>query len=103
MMNNLRDIPWKVLSAIVRQMPEERREWGEAMLAELAQVEGAARRWGFAISCLRVAVFPPAKFEAFPAGMIKNLAPTIGAGALIGFALLQPEISGAGLAWAYMA
>ena len=34
--------------------------------------------------------------------MIKSILPILGAVALVSFALLQPEISGAGLAWAFM-
>jgi hypothetical protein len=101
-MNHWEDMPWRLLAAVVRQMPADRREWGKAMLAELAQVEGAAGRWSFAIGCLRVALFPPGKFEVFPVTMFKSMLPTLGIGAVVGFALLQPEISGAGLAWGFL-
>lgn len=39
-------------------MPVDRREWGSAMGAELAHVEGGAARWRFAGGCLRVALRP---------------------------------------------
>jgi hypothetical protein len=41
-------------------MPEDRRGWGAAMLAELDAIRGPADRWRFAAGCLRVALFPPA-------------------------------------------
>lgn len=101
-MSHRKDIPFRLLAAMVARMPEDRREWGEAMLAELAPLQGSGSRWSFAVSCLRVALFPPGRYEPHPFAMIKNLLPVVGVIALAGFALLQPEISGAGLAWAYM-
>jgi hypothetical protein len=97
----MKDIPFRLLAAVVARMPEDRREWGDAMLGELAQLEGAGCRWSFAVSCLRAAVFPPGKLES-PVIMIKSILPILGVAAVVSFALLQPEISGAGLAWAYM-
>ncbi len=100
-MPHLKDIPSRLLAAVVARMPDDRREWGNAMLAELAQLQGPVCRWNFTVSCLRVALFPPAKHEPNPLAMIKSTLPLLGAIALAAFALLQPEISGAGLAWAY--
>jgi hypothetical protein len=53
------DTPGLLLTAAVPQMPEERREWGAAMAAELSQIHGLASRWWFALGCVRVALFPP--------------------------------------------
>lgn len=53
------DTPRKLLASAVAEMPEERRDWGAAMLAELGQIQGRASRWWFALSCARVALFPP--------------------------------------------
>ncbi|HKQ78773.1 MAG TPA: hypothetical protein VJ810_34060 [Blastocatellia bacterium] len=53
------DAPGLLLTAAVRHMPEEGREWGAAMMAELSQVQGLASRWRFALGCARVALFPP--------------------------------------------
>lgn len=53
------DTPGLLLAATVRQMPEERREWGTAMMTELGQVQETWARWRFALDCMRVALFPP--------------------------------------------
>lgn len=55
------DVPRLLLAIAVRRMPGERREWGVAMLAELAQLQHLSTRWQFALSCIRVALFPPRK------------------------------------------
>jgi hypothetical protein len=43
--------PEAVLHLIVRRLPERRREWGQAMEAELAGLDSG--RWRFALSCAR--------------------------------------------------
>jgi hypothetical protein len=43
--------PEVVLRLIVRRLPERRREWGQAMEAELAGLDSG--RWRFALSCAR--------------------------------------------------
>jgi hypothetical protein len=52
------DGPAWLLSAAGAMLPADRREWGAAMAAELAQVEGVVARWRFAAGCARAAVFP---------------------------------------------
>jgi hypothetical protein len=52
------DIPRLLLTIAVRRMPAERRDWGAAMLAELAQLRDPFARWRFALGCTRVALFP---------------------------------------------
>jgi hypothetical protein len=47
------DRPARLLSAAVRLMPVERRDWGRAMHAELAAIDQPADRWSFAWGCLR--------------------------------------------------
>lgn len=47
----MRDRPERLLRAAVRCMPARRREWGEAMLAELASVPLSPARWRFAVGC----------------------------------------------------
>lgn len=66
------DWPALLLTFAVRQMPVERGEWGAAMLAELAQLRHPLRRWQFALSCTRVALFPPRK-SALTRGEIMNI------------------------------
>jgi len=53
------DGPQRLLSSAVATLPEPRRRWGEAMLAELAQVRGRPARRRFALSCARAALSLP--------------------------------------------
>ena len=59
--NLLQDTPRRLLAIAVRRMAAERGEWGAAMLAELAHLQDPFSRWRFALSCTRVALFPPRK------------------------------------------
>lgn len=54
------DCPAWILAMAVRRMPDERREWGAAMQAELAHIREPYTRWQFVWGCARVALFPPA-------------------------------------------
>ena len=55
------DPPGRLLAAAVAALPERRREWGSAMLAELAEVRGRSARWRFALSSARATLWlPPA-------------------------------------------
>ena len=87
------DVTRLLLAAAVRRMPEERREWGAAMLAELAQLQNPSTRWWFALGCARVALFPPRKAGLLQAIMnhkIKSIITTLGSAALISFILVLP-------------
>ena len=53
------DGPARLLTVAVAMLPEERRDWGAAMTAELAQLDDRAPRWRFALGCVRVAVLAP--------------------------------------------
>lgn len=53
------DGPARVLGAAVRALPRDRRDWGAAMAAELAEVPGRRERWRFVAGCVRVAAWPP--------------------------------------------
>lgn len=53
------DAPGQVLALTVATLPEPRQRWGEAMLGELAQVQGRAARWRFTLSCARAALSLP--------------------------------------------
>lgn len=48
-----------LLTAAVRKIPEERREWGKAMMTELSHIRSLPARWRFAVGCVPVALFPP--------------------------------------------
>ncbi len=52
------DGPGLLLAAAVRRLPDDRVDWGAAMLAELAELRIAPERWRFALGCARVALFP---------------------------------------------
>jgi hypothetical protein len=51
------DPPQRVLTAVAAVLPERRREWGRAMVAELAGIAGRPARWRFALSCVRAALW----------------------------------------------
>jgi hypothetical protein len=54
------DPPGRLLAAAVATLPDHRREWGMAMTAELAEVQGRSARWRFALSSARAALrLPP--------------------------------------------
>jgi hypothetical protein len=55
------DGPGGLRAAAAATLPAGRRDWGEAMAAELAQlpVRERAARWRFAAGCARAAVLPP--------------------------------------------
>jgi len=74
------DGPGWLLAAAARPMPEERRHWGAAMLAELYQIQGLTERWWFALGCIRVALFPPATKEWLPRmfGAFRSKGPVCG-------------------------
>jgi len=55
------DPPGRLLAAAAAALPERRREWGMAMLAELAEIQGRSARWRFALSSVRATLsLPPA-------------------------------------------
>jgi hypothetical protein len=70
-----RDWASRYLGLIVRLLPESRRQWGHAMLAELATIERSSERRRFALSCTRVALFP--------ARALAHLLATAGAAGLV--------------------
>jgi len=47
-------LPGFVAGLVLRLLPESRHDWGEAMLAELDQLERPLARWRFAAGCTRV-------------------------------------------------
>jgi hypothetical protein len=53
------DGPGRLLALAVATLPEDRREWGTAMAAELDQLVDRSERWWFALGALRVALLPP--------------------------------------------
>ncbi len=55
----MRDFPARIVAGAARLLPRDRREWGDAMEAELAQVREGPARWQFALGCARAALFAP--------------------------------------------
>jgi len=49
-----------LLGSVVRLLPGEQRDWGAAMVAELASLDGGRERWRFAVECAGVIVRRPA-------------------------------------------
>jgi len=54
-----KDAPQRLLEMAVRSLPDNRRDWGAAMTAELDRLEGRTARWSFALGCARAALIPP--------------------------------------------
>ena len=88
------DAPGRLLATTVATMPEPRRRWGEAMLGELAQVQGRSARWRFALSCARAALVLPLPTRrpvlAIIAGLVVAavvVTHTMASGAVPGFGL----------------
>jgi hypothetical protein len=55
------DAPARFLAVAVATLPEVRRDWGVAMMAELSSITDSSARWRFAASSARAALFPPAE------------------------------------------
>ena len=53
------DVAARLLAVTVATLPEERRDWGAAMMAELSSLTDSTARWRFAVSSARAALFPP--------------------------------------------
>jgi hypothetical protein len=49
------DLPERLLGVLTGLLPADRRDWGRAMRAELAAVEGRGERWRFAGGCVGTA------------------------------------------------
>lgn len=79
------DVAGRLLAFAVRRMRAARREWGAAMLAELAELQDSPTRWRFALGCAWVAAFPPGA-----GGPLQTMKTTTIAGALVSTALIVP-------------
>jgi hypothetical protein len=77
------DLAGRGLAAAVRLLPPQRREWGLAMQAELAAIDGARERRRYALGCVRAVLTQPAALRS-AAGHV--LVPAFGAVA-VGLAL----------------
>jgi hypothetical protein len=55
-----RDMPSWLVTVAARWLPTERRDWADALVAELAIVHGRTARWAYAVAALRMVTVPPA-------------------------------------------
>jgi hypothetical protein len=95
------DGPAWLLASAVRALPDDRLDWGAAMTAELAHVQGPRARWWFAVGCARVALFPPRspRMRLFRAGPVVTIAGLTGvSGCLAALAYLLVEHPSAAVA-----
>jgi hypothetical protein len=88
------DIPKLLLAAATRRMPVERREWGAAMLAELAHIQNPFTRWRFALDCAPAALLGPRRGGLLQSmnDKTKRIVRVFGASALIGLILVAPFV-----------
>ena len=100
---------YRLLAALTARMPPGRREWGQAMLTELAQIPPGRVRRRFVRGAVRVALWPPGAPRtrwygmlaatgnaAATAAAIHLLAPAARAGAAVSLSVL-PAIAAWGL------
>lgn len=80
-----RDGPERLLGWAVGVLPEGRRDWGAAMIAELAEVRDPVARARFVAGCARAALFPPSAGR----GPLLAGALTVGAAPTAGLAVGQ--------------
>ncbi|MGW6903561.1 hypothetical protein [Streptomyces sp. NPDC054940] len=87
-----RDGPERLLGWAAGLLPQARRDWGAAMVAELAEVRGPVARVRFAAGCARAALFPPSagRGPLLAGAMTVAAAPT--AGLAVGHALPAMQV-----------
>jgi hypothetical protein len=78
------DLPERLVAFSTKRLPDHRRAWGQALVAELTAVHGPRRRWRFAAGVLRTALFPPVQRPAsVRAAAAVGVLATIGATAMV--------------------
>ncbi|MBB5080194.1 hypothetical protein [Nonomuraea endophytica] len=80
------DPPQRLLTTAVAALPERRREWGLAMIAELAGIEGRTARWQFALSSARAMLWlrPAGGWPALVLTAAAAVAAAVAAGTAMG-------------------
>lgn len=81
-----RDLPALIVALAARWFPADRREWADALVAELTAVRGRPARWAFAAAALRMGALPPARRPRYRA--IAALLGAIGAASVSTSAIL---------------
>ncbi|ETA71138.1 hypothetical protein [Actinospica robiniae] len=86
-----KDAASRILGVAVALFPPDRRDWGQAMRAELAALEDPAARRRFALGCLRVALTRPSTLRTlgYPALMLGALAAAVWWSGRIGYGPLR--------------
>ncbi|NYG06853.1 hypothetical protein BJ986_001340 [Phycicoccus badiiscoriae] len=80
----------RVLGILRRLVAPGRREWGDAMWGELANVRGRRARWRFTLGCLVAVLMTPAAVRDPGRHLLRLLALGVGgAGALVAIAFLR--------------
>jgi hypothetical protein len=77
-----RDLADRYLGLVVRLLPAGRGDWGRAMQADLAAIEGRPARVRFALGCTRLVLLPSARMRS--AGLLLGVACLIGLSGEIG-------------------
>jgi hypothetical protein len=92
------DLPERLVAFSAKRLPDHRRAWGQALVAELTAIHGPRQRWLFAAGVLRTALFPPAQRPAsVRAAAAVGVLATVGA--TVAVASLVPTLSVFMAAW----
>ncbi len=84
------DGPARIVAVAARLLPDGRREWAHAMMAELPAIDGHARRWRFAAGAAAVALMPPEHRGRSQVAAVVTAVAAVGAG--LAAARLVPEL-----------
>jgi len=96
------DAPLQLLRWATGLLSAQRAEWGQAMLGELAHIEGRARRWRFTIGCIGAALLLPPWGRAAGA-VFATVAVAVGALGLYGSVILRYRLGASSLIGAAIA
>ncbi len=96
------DAPLQLLRWATGLLSSQRAEWGQAMLGELAHIEGRARRWRFTIGCIGAALLLPPWGRAAGA-VFATVAVAFGALGLYGSVILRYRLGASSLIGAAIA
>ena len=93
------DAPLRLLRWTVGLLSVSRAEWGQAMLGELASIEGRGRRWRFTIGCVGATLLLPPWGRA-GAGVLAFVATAIGGIGLYGSVVIRYGLGPVAWVWA---
>lgn len=89
-----RDVPDLLLSAATVLLPADRREWAQAMRAELVMIDGTVDRAMFTLGCLRAVLSRPAVLRtvAYPVLMTGVIVAAVGWSSSVAYPPLRWEL-----------